>query len=239
MSERAYEGSELELFAGATQWKAYWASIVEPFLGERVLDVGAGIGATAGLFSSHACSVWTALEPDPELAGRIAASVASGRLPPHVEARCGTVDDLDQGRRYDTLLYIDVLEHIQDDRAELHRAARLLEPGGHLVIVGPAHGFLYSPFDAAIGHFRRYDLDSLHSVIPPGLQPRIRRYLDAAGMAASLANRWMLRDAEPSPAQIRFWDRLLVPISRRVLDPLTRGRLGKSIACVYRKTSHV
>ena len=101
--------------------------------------------------------------------------------------------------RFDTILYVDVLEHIEDDRGELAGAAARLRTGGHVVVLAPAHQALYSPFDKAIGHFRRYSHRSLLAAAPSTLQPVAAYYLDAVGMAASLANRLLLRASMPSP----------------------------------------
>jgi hypothetical protein len=60
------------------------------------------------------------------------------------------------------------------------------------------------------------------------------RYLDSVGLLASLGNRLVLRSAQPNQRQIRFWDRLMVRLSRR-LDPLFGYRLGKSALVVWRK----
>ena len=128
---------------------------------------------------------------------------------------------------------MDVLEHIQDDRAELERAAEHLHPGGRLIVLAPAHMLLYSPFDRAIGHHRRYDARSLPGVVPRELRREGLWYLDALGYLASLANRLLLRQDLPSSRQIRFWDRLLVPCSRP-LDWVLRYRFGRSILGVWR-----
>lgn len=72
-----------------------------------------------------------------------------------------TLAALPRDSRFDTILYIDVLEHIADDRAELVEAARRLNPGGYLVVLSPAHQWLFTAFDAAIGHVRRYTAKSL------------------------------------------------------------------------------
>ena len=58
-------------------------------------------------------------------------------------------------KKYDTILYIDVLEHIEDDYAEIKHAMGLLTSGGRIIIVSPAHNWLYNPCDKAVGHFRR------------------------------------------------------------------------------------
>jgi len=135
---------------------------------------------------------------------------------------------------YDTVLYIDVLEHIERDRDELERATKHLVPGGHLVVVAPAHQWLFSPFDAAIGHFRRYSRRSLGDLDPPGMQVVLARYLDSVGLLASLANRLVLRSAMPTVGQIRIWDNFMVPWSR-FLDPIFLYGIGKTIVVVWRR----
>ena len=80
----------------------------------------------------------------------------------------------------DCILYLDVLEHIADDRAEMKRAAARLAPGGRLVVLAPAHQALFSVFDRAVGHHRRYDRKSLRALTLPELELRTLRYVDAA-----------------------------------------------------------
>lgn len=232
IGQREYEGSELDLFAHATRWKAYWASVIGPFVGSHVLDVGAGIGATASALREAPCDRWLALEPDPALCDRMQGAILSGELPARVEVRTGTTHELAPEESFDTILYIDVLEHIEDDRSELERAARHLNRGGNLIVLAPAHNWLYTPFDRAIGHHRRYTRKSLLSVKPERLKLDRMFYLDSVGMLASLGNRLLLRKARPTLAQIEAWDKIMVPISRLV-DPMFAGRLGKSVVAVF------
>jgi SAM-dependent methyltransferase len=228
-----YVGSELELFAAAQNWKRYWSDEIAPFVNGRVLDVGAGLGATADVFSARGdIEAWTCLEPDARFTARLAARIASGGLPARTRALRGTLRDLDPAERFETILYIDVLEHIRDDRGELAEAAARLSEGGHLVVLSPAHPFLYSPFDTAIGHERRYTRASLCAAVPESLRRVRLDYLDAVGFGASLGNRLVLRSAMPNAAQIAAWDRLMVPLSRR-LDPWLRFRAGKSVLGIW------
>ncbi|GAA4249226.1 methyltransferase domain-containing protein [Azospirillum formosense] len=229
----AYSGSELDVFAAAANWRSYWGDQVRPFQGRRVLEVGAGIGSVTRALCHPGVERWVALEPDAGMAGHLASIAADGFAAP-VSARRGTVADLDTAERFDSVLYIDVLEHIADDDAELRRVAGHVDPGGHIVVLSPAHQFLYTPFDAAIGHHRRYDRASLRRLAPGGCRLVTLRYLDSVGMLASLGNRLLLKSAHPKPAQIALWDRCMVPLSRR-LDPLTGYRCGKSLLAVWRK----
>lgn len=225
-----YPGNELDLFAEAKNWKRYWSSLVDPYLKGRVLEVGAGTGNNVSLLkhSSARVTEWTALEPDGALSARIPSL-------PKLKVITGDLSVIPGGERFQTILYLDVLEHIEDDASEVLRAANLLEPGGHLVVLAPAHQWLFSEFDRSIGHFRRYNRKSLKAVFPKDQFRQISLdYLDGAGILASLANRLLTKKSLPTIQDIRIWDRFLVPVSR-MLDPLTAHRMGKSILGVWEK----
>ncbi len=229
-----YVGTELDLFATAERWKAYVRRQVRPYLGRQVLEVGAGHGGTTRVLCGVEQECWVCLEPDRSLADRLIAAISAGELPDCCEARIGTLADLDDGDRFDTILYMDVLEHIADDRAELARAADQLRPGGHLIVLAPAHQWLFTPFDEAIGHYRRYTRRSLRAAAPDGLALSRLVYLDSIGMLASLGNRLVLKSSMPSSGQIAAWDRLMVPLST-LADPLLGYSIGKSVLAVWKK----
>ena len=129
-SDYTYVGSELELFAGATRWKSYLADQVAPFLGEEVLEVGAGLGGTTRRLCRGVERRWVCLEPDEGLAGRLSGAIVSGELPACCRVEVGTLERLAREPAFDTLLYIDVMEHIEDDAGELARAASSSDPAG-------------------------------------------------------------------------------------------------------------
>jgi SAM-dependent methyltransferase len=234
VTEFAYVGSELELFAKATNWKAYFGSRLRPYLGEDVLEVGAGLGGTTRLLCTRPHRRWVCLEPDAQLVATLETARAAGELPACCQPRVGTLAELDAADLFDSLLYIDVLEHIENDRAELVQAASHLRPGGKLIVLAPAHQWLYTPFDKAIGHFRRYNKKMLAEAAPPELRVVRLIYLDAVGMLASMGNRFILGSGMPKPRQLWVWDKLMVPVSR-LLDPLIRYTVGKSVVGVWEK----
>ncbi len=228
-----YIGSELTLFARATHWADYLAAQVGPQLGGTVFEVGAGQGSRTSLLCRRAAR-WLAIEPDRTMGAALQSQVQQAVFPPHVGVHVGTLGDLPGGEQADAVIYLDVLEHIEHDREELARAAGRLKPGGRLVVLAPAHAWLYTAFDRAIGHHRRYTLEALEAIGPGNCQVRVRRMLDSVGMLASIANRFLLRRAMPTEAQIRFWDRAMVPLSRR-LDRVLGYRLGKSALIVWQR----
>jgi 2-polyprenyl-3-methyl-5-hydroxy-6-metoxy-1,4-benzoquinol methylase len=229
MPEFAYAGSELEIFEKAVNWKRYFARYMAPYIRGEVLEAGAGIGANNRIFASLGFKRWTCLEPDRSLLGQLSASLPDRS---RFEPVAGTLDDL-PGRRFDAILYLDVLEHIEDDSAEMRRAAEHLYPGGCVIVLAPAHQWLFTPFDAAIGHFRRYSKATLAAAAPPELHRERLIYLDSVGLAASLANRLLLKQAKPTHAQIQTWDRMMIPLSR-IFDPLLRYSAGKSVLGIWR-----
>jgi ubiquinone/menaquinone biosynthesis C-methylase UbiE len=230
-----YVGTELDLFAHAKNWKRYWSSHVGRYISGDVLEVGAGIGANTPLLQPSRAKSWTCLEPDPNLANRLRAAVeASAGGPAMCSVVTGTTGDLDPNSRFDCLLYIDVLEHIERDQEELERAAGLLHSGGCIVVLSPAHNWLYTPFDKSIGHFRRYNRSRLRKCKPSNCAVERLFYLDSCGLLASAANRLLLNQSMPTLDQILFWDRYLVR-SSTTLDMILRCSIGKSIVGIFRK----
>lgn len=234
MGRFQYSGDELTLFAQATNWKRYVGSLIAPYLVGDVLEVGAGIGGTTRVFCDGRQRSWTCLEPDAELARALQGAIDAGEVPAQARVLAGTLSNVPPALGYDAVLYIDVLEHIGDDRAELGRAASAVKPGGAIVVMSPAHQYLYTPFDRKIGHFRRYTRSSLRAITPGTTRLELLKYLDSAGMLVSLANRMILRSADPTMEQVRAWDRYFVPVSRHI-DPMLGWRVGKSVLAVWRR----
>ena len=229
-----YAGSELEMFRTAVNWKNYYGSLIRPYLGARVLEVGAGIGGTTAVLCDGRADAWWCLEPDRRQVLALADAITLGELPACCHARMGTLRDLDAAEHFDTILYIDVLEHIEADAMELKLAGDRLAPGGRLVVLAPAHQWLFSPFDAAVGHYRRYNLRQLSALTPPGLEIERRLYLDACGTLLSLGNRLFLRRSMPTRENIQNWDRHVIPLSR-VVDRLLLHRVGKSALAIWQR----
>ncbi len=229
----AYIGNELEIFLHAQNWKKYWADFISPYVRDEVAEVGSGIGANTPMFCGGRVKNLICIEPDGRLIEQ--AHLRKPSAPHPIEWIEGTLSSLDPARSFDSLVYIDVLEHIEDDAAEVARAVERLKPGGHLIVLCPAHQWLYSPFDKAIGHYRRYSRDSMTAVFPKRGGEFVERvYLDSIGMAASLMNKAVMRQSMPNYGQIRLWDTWMVPLSKYI-DPLLGRNFGKTVVFVWRK----
>lgn len=233
-AEFDYIGEELDVFSKAVNWKTYWGSKIKPYLGKSVLEVGAGIGGTTKVLCTPEYMRWVGIEPDAKMVEDLNTRKAAGEFPPNTDFRVATVQQLPDNETFDSIIYIDVVEHIEDDRAELVSAVPHLNPGGHLIVLSPAYQFLYTPFDKAIGHYRRYTREMIRDITPPGVRLVKAFHLDSVGLLASLANLLFLRASQPTEKQILFWDRVMVPVSR-FTDPLTLYALGRSVIGVWQK----
>ena len=232
MSGYEYPGEELDVFSLAVNWKEYFARILRPYVAGAVLEVGAGLGETTRTLWNPSVRRWVCVEPDPRLADRLARTLSD--LEPRPEIIVGDLGRVPGACDFDCIAYIDVLEHIRTDATELRAAASRLRRGGHLLVLSPAFEWLYSEFDEALGHERRYTKRTLSAVFPAELERVKLFYADSVGCLLSLGNRLLLRQSLPSERQIRFWDQSVIPVSR-VVDRLVGRSFGRSIIAVYRR----
>ena len=139
----------------------------EHFLGNRILEVGSGVGNQTRFFvDARERVIASDIEPHylRELTGRFAdrsnVRIASFPFP------LGDADRADlQNERIDTIVCMNVLEHIEDDRSTLQNFLQVLQPGGHLVLLVPAMKPLYGTLDKHLHHFRRYDREELQQKV--------------------------------------------------------------------------
>ena len=227
-----YEGDELLLFQHAKHWKKYFSQQINPYIKGNVLEVGAGIGATSLLLNNGSAKKWLLLEPDEEMSAGLKKKIEAKELPANCQLQTGTIDNVTS--TFDTIIYIDVLEHIEKDAEEMEKAAALLNSDGHIIVLSPAFQFLYNPFDKAIGHTRRYNKKMVRNITPAGLQLISSRYYDSIGYFAALMNKLLLRKKYPTQKQVLLWDNWMVPVSK-VTDNIFFHSFGKSIIAVWKK----
>jgi SAM-dependent methyltransferase len=140
----------------------------------------------------------------------------------------------DIDKKFDTILYLHVLEHIEEDRKELESAYEKLKKGGRLIIMVPKHQKLYSNFDKAIGHFRRYELNFFEKNLI-NLERKLLISLDSVGYILYFLNKIFFKDETfPSSLKIFIWDKIFTPFTI-LLDFFTNYRFGKCIVAVYEK----
>ncbi len=229
-----YEGRDLEAMACAENYHRWIASGFRPHLGRRIVEVGAGCGN----FTSHLLETrpeWIiAVEPSPQMCERLRARHGGKPCVRVVEgyaedalATCPTAPD--------TLVYVNVLEHVDDDRKELATAFRGLAPGGALCVLVPALPGLYGPFDQAVGHRRRYRKGELEEKITGvGFQLVQSRYFDLLGVIPWWIVYRLLRRSALRPGDVSLYDRLCVPVTRAI-ERICPPPVGKNVFLVARR----
>lgn len=229
-----YIGSELSLFEKAYNWKYYYCNFIKPYLHGSVLEVGAGLGGNTLILCDGTQREWTCLEPDSSLLELVTAKLSKIDRLKCCNIMKGTISDIPSDKSYDSIVYIDVLEHIENDSLELKLSSKHLKKNGFLIILAPANNKLYSTFDKTIGHYRRYSKFSLSSIIPEKYILLKIMHLDTVGFFASLLNRYFLKQCCPTEKQLLFWDKHLIPLSK-FFDKVFFYSIGKSVLGIWKR----
>jgi SAM-dependent methyltransferase len=215
------QGFWLEELGEAQHFNLWVADLLAPAVRGDVLEVGCGTGNFTGLLARHANSV-TAVDLDGEF---IATAQQRWRHEPSITFRCCDATTEHWNIGFDTIVLLDVLEHVEDDIGFLRSLRRALRPSGTLVLKVPSGNWLYGSMDQAIGHYRRYSKktlrNALHSV---GFCDRVNLYFNRVAVLGWWFNGRVLRRVTPPAAQVKTIDQL-VPMLRQIerLLPLPFG----------------
>ncbi len=193
---------------------------IAPHLGERVLEIGSGIGNLSTYLQER--EHLTLSDISPAYLEILRERFGSD---PAVEIRHWDLTEEPPPElapaTFDTVVCLNVLEHVAEDHAALRRIHRLLRPGGKLILLVPAHPFLYNQFDRGLEHYRRYDRKGLRAcLIRNGYHPERLWYFNALGALGWFFNGSLLRRKLLPSGQMRLFDRL-VPFLKweRLLGP--------------------
>jgi SAM-dependent methyltransferase len=226
--------ARLETLAEADHFNQEVFRRVERFIGRRTLEVGTGIGIFTHRLLAR-CDLVVGVDVVPEFVARCAtrfASAANLELH-HAAMGCGVPPPL-AGRSFDTIVCMNVLEHIEDDQRTLADLFTLLEPGGRLVLVVPQYPWLYNALDANDGHYRRYRRPGLAARLgTAGFALEHTSRFNLAGIAGWFINGTLLRRRELPNEQMRLYDRLVPWLFR--LERLVGPPAGLSLLMVARR----
>lgn len=230
-TNRIYPGIELETMAGAVDYYRWILDWFTPFFGKRVGEVGAGIGSVSKLLLERPLGQLTSFEPSRNLYPRLAQTL---RGEPRATPVPGYFSERDKNERFDSVVYINVLEHIEDDRGDLADVHESLNPGGHLLVFVPALPWLYSEFDRQLEHHRRYSARGLARLaIEVGYEIRLLRYFDLAGILPWFVVCKLLRRA-PSSRSVAIYDKIVVP-AMRIAEGILPPPIGKNVLLVAQR----
>lgn len=221
----------LQIMAAAPRYNRWIARLIRPHLGRRILEVGAGVAnMTPWLLEAERVF---ATDPEPEylvvLQRRLAAypnvSVRALRLPEVTESW--------RAERLDTVVLLNVLEHVVQDVESLRNLARALVAGGRVVVFVPAMPLLYGSLDRALGHVRRYRPRDLREAFERAgiVLERLRHYNVLGMLGWAFYSRVLQRKILPALG-VRIFD-AFVPVLARV-EELVPAPIGQSLLAVGR-----
>lgn len=230
-----YSGTELEAVAEA---KNYYSWIIDSFagrIGGRAVEAGAGIGTVSALILHRAAPRELVLiEPDIGNAGTLRSRFDSD---PRVDVRHGYLEEFAPALRANSVIAVNVLEHVERDAEFLRAAHTALVPGGYLLILVPALPAIFGSLDRAFDHYRRYTRSGLRAQLrAAGFEIEALRYLNMLGVAAWFASGRILRRTTLGRDQVRFYDRFVIPALRRIETRL-QPPIGQSILAIARKSA--
>ncbi len=214
----------------AVNYFAWQGRLVLPHVGRRVVELGCGTGNFTGMLLDR--EVVVALDVEPGCVERLC-----HRYPGHRNLHAFVTHDIRPYARFapDSVVCLNVLEHIGDDRTALAHMAEIVAPGGVIVLLVPAFPALFGPIDRNLGHYRRYTRSGLARLIADcGLRIRRAHYVNFLGFFGWWLNARVVRRQIQSAWQIRLYDRTAVPLLSR-LESLRTPPFGQSLLAILER----
>lgn len=229
----SYSGTELEAVAEA---KNYYDWIIDSFasrVGRRSVEAGAGIGTVSELILARARPTELVLiEPDAANTRMLEQRFQNDA---RVDVRHGYLEQFAPSLKADSVIAVNVLEHVEHDLEFLRAAHAALVPGGFILLLVPALPAIYGSLDRAFDHYRRYTRTGLATHLRgAGFEIEKLHYLNMLGVAAWFASGRILRRTTLGRDQVRFYDRFVIP-ALRLIEARFHPPIGQSILAIARK----
>jgi SAM-dependent methyltransferase len=222
-----YQGKELENFDLASFWRKYIYFQIKSFLRNDILEVGAGIGSFTKHYKDSFNRI-TLIEPDKYNFKKLKKNIKDKNI------KILNTSIKKTRKKFNCILYMNVMEHIKNDEKEINLALDKLYKNGFLIILVPAHQKLYTAFDKAVGHYRRYSANFFEKNFKNSILKKLI-FLDFFGYFLYFFNNlFFKKKIYPSKFKILIWDKIFTPISI-IVDFLIIYKFGKNILCVYQK----
>ena len=224
-----YPETATERFDNANFHIKYCLLNLKKFISGNIIEIGAGCGSFTRNYYNPKIKSIVLTETDLKNKNELKIKFNHDS---NIQVLNSSIEKIE--RKFDTILYFHVLEHIKDDINEIKNAVKKLNTGGHIIMMVPAHQKVYSNLDKAVGHFRRYEKDFFKNNLF-GLELVNFKYLDAMGYLLYYLNKiFFKKETFPSKLKIFIWDKIFTPITI-IIDFILNYRLGKCIIAVYRK----
>lgn len=234
-----YEGRDLESMSFALNYHRWILDIFDPYLGKRIVEVGAGSGSCSELLLKRPLESLAVVEPSPDmyrlLKSRLASVGGSTQLSTYNSIFRQVAKGIKSEQRPDSIVYINVMEHIHEDEAELLTIHDTLVERGRIFIFVPALTWLYGSFDRQIQHVRRYTKSELEGKCQrAGFQIIKSHYFDFAGILPWWVKYRLFKSTTLEPGAVKYYDKLVVPLIR-IAESLVTPPIGKNLVLIAEK----
>jgi SAM-dependent methyltransferase len=234
-----YAGRDLEAMSFARNYHRWILELFEPYLGTRIVEVGAGTGSFSELILTRPVETLSLVEPSREMYRLLVENVRALQTTARIETYNAVFGDVAErigaNERPDSIIYVNVLEHIADDEAELRAIHRTLAERGRVFIFVPALRWLYGSLDREIGHHRRYTRpELLEKCRGAGFRVLKSTFFDSTGVLPWWIKYRLLGSRTMEPGVVKLYDRFAVPLVKR-MEALVSPPIGKSLLLVAEK----
>ncbi len=236
----SYPGTELEAMIEAQNYHSWILEIFKPYLGAHLVEVGCGVGSFSELIlTQHVCKTLSLIEPSDALYEQLRVHLRQLDSGVPVDMYHATFVEaanlIKSEQAPDSIIYVNVLEHIADDEGELEAVRRTLSESGRVFIFVPALKWLFSTFDERVGHVRRYSkLELEQKLRRAGFKILRSAYFDFPGIFPWWINYCLLKSVTMDPGAVRFYDQFIVPTVRRI-ESVINMPIGKNLIAVAEK----
>jgi SAM-dependent methyltransferase len=225
----------LAIMQAAPRYNRWQFSRIAPYLGRRICEVGAGIGNMSALIAESAPERLVLTDLDPVYRGVLQSRFAQF---PNVAVEHLALPDDSASQRYkpyqlDTVIALNVLEHIRDDFEALRSMAAMLQPGGRAIVLVPALQQLFGTLDEELAHVRRYTKRSLtERMSEAGFDVQRAFYFNLVGTLGWWVNARVRKVTRIPIRQLRYFDAMVPMLQLEDHIPLPFGQSVVAVGAV-------
>ena len=230
MSKKNYEydGWELRFFDKSKNFRDYQLSLIKDHLKGHLAEVGPGNGTNLSHYIKYPKKI-DLYEPTKKMFHDLKKKFKKNKKIKFHNKVFGN------NKKYNTIIYLDVIEHIKEDKKEIIKAFKSLKKGGNLIINVPAFLHLYSNFDRDVGHFKRYSKNDFKKILDCINFRKVNYiYYDSIGYLLSLLSRIFVSNYKKNfEKKIKFWDSIIW--LSKIFDLISFRMFGKSLLVIIKK----
>lgn len=209
----------LEIMSKASWYNNWLLSQIKGYLKGNILEVGAGSGNFTSKLSKY--GKVTAIDYDNIYKNANYGDIENGKY-------------FFKNRKFDTIVCMNVLEHIKDDKKALRNIFNLLNLGGKLILLVPAHQWAFGPMDAGLGHFRRYTKSGVEKLLHYSqFTIHSSRYLNWLGLIGWFVNATILSKKLIPEGQLGIFDKIARPFL--FFEKFIKPHFGLSVLVIGEK----